>query len=87
MSFYTGQKVICINDIGNIHLKKGMTYTITGFERVDNLPDGEGIFLAETKHYTDCPFLQYRFRPLNERKTNISFAHDILRKASKKAKV
>jgi hypothetical protein len=34
----------------------------------------------------ECGFFARRFRPVVERKTDISFAHEILRKASKPAR-
>lgn len=73
MEFHVNQQVECVDASGNHHLKQGCVYTITGFEPVDELPDGDGVFLAEARHDTGVPFLLKRFRPMTDRKSEVSF--------------
>lgn len=68
---------------------RGNVYTVRGFD-----PDfPESIYLCEIYNPNDLQwangfgegsFLPRRFRPIVERKTDISFAHEILKKASNK---
>lgn len=80
MSYYIGQRVICINDTPNdyepvIYPKKGRTYTIRAFN-----PPGRSIHLEEivnkprdySSGFHECYFYLWRFRPVHERKTDIS---------------
>jgi hypothetical protein len=74
----------------------GDIYTVRGIE-IDR-PSGDinpiGLLLGEIinapRYYrdhdepTECTFGAHRFRPLIERKTDISFAHEILRVASER---
>ncbi len=86
MAFRVGQKVVCVDDAPRGYksalVRKGGIYTIVGLPMA---PDGEpGVLLAEVDADAPYGFWQYRFRPLTERKTDISFAHEILRKATKR---
>jgi len=81
MAFYVGQKVVCV-DAHPDFLLKGVIYTIS---RVGLLTHGEtGVNLAEVDT-SACPhdvgFRATRFRPLVERKTDISIFTDMLRTA------
>ena len=71
MAFKIGQKVVCVDVLGNANIRVGAVYTIIGFE---NFPSGKlGLFLAEARHpgVFDCSFYAYRFRPLTERKADM----------------
>lgn len=98
MTFRVGQKVVCVRDdwvnrgkYGLLVPDKGNVYTIRGFQY-----HGEfiGLFFFEIKNeignWEGCivePSFGIRyFRPVDEKKTDISFAHEILRKATKKEK-
>jgi hypothetical protein len=78
MNFRIGQKVACINASNNNRLVLGAVYTITGIDtgKLRDMENGGralGLFLAEVQHgRTDIPFYAIRFRPLVERKTDIS---------------
>lgn len=87
MNFRVGQKVVCvdsrcsyIDSARACPLQKGAVYAIAGIWRG---PSG-------TQHLQvsgfEPHFHQRRFRPVVERKTDISFAHEILRKATKPAR-
>ena len=101
MAFHVGQKVICVAaPDGRTGWRDsrgapadgpavGEKYTIIGF---DNHPM-RGIYVAEYRRPdrtyldgTEIGFDQSRFRPIVERKTDISFAHEILRKAKAPAR-
>jgi hypothetical protein len=91
-----GDKVACVLDVeliedsaeSEILPQKGEIYTIRDIE-----PGEDGIFLRFVEivnvpgYYLDgfgeCSFHEEGFRPVEPRKTDISFAHDILRKATK----
>lgn len=100
MTFRAGQKVVCVADrrdggFGDeIYPTKGMVYTIRSFAPIY---DGSRprVWLCEI---TNAPRPYYegwhekgfgveRFRPIVERKTDISAFHEILRKASRKDRV
>jgi len=77
------------------HLTKGCVYTIREICEFPYAPDkiaGLGVRLEEVVRpqdrinpdWSDYPFRMSRFRPAVERKTDISFAHEILRKATKR---
>lgn len=74
MTFRVGQKVVCVDASGQeVFIEKGAIYTIISIS-----PCGVYIRVADGGgHY------KHRFRPIVERKTDISFAHEILRKATK----
>lgn len=96
MSFRIGQKVICIDDRGDkdgrseIFPVKGSVYTIRAFH-----PEGDSILLEEIvnepreywQRFGELYFMLRRFRPLIERKTDIGFAHEILKKTTRKRSV
>lgn len=77
--FRVGQKVVCVDASGaaSPFIIKGGIYTIAGFDarRASN-SDRPGLFLAEVdstdrgRYYGS--FLANRFRPVVERKTDIS---------------
>ena len=72
MTFHVGQKVVCV-DVGepNEHLRVGAVYTVAGGG--GNWLREPSIFLVETKHpLSGLPFWSRRFRPIVERKTDIS---------------
>lgn len=97
MTFRVGQKVVCVDAkipllaqflraVFNLDwpLVEGEVYTV---KRLTVLFDEPAIELAEVKNaeLLDGLFRQARFRPIVERETDISFAHEILRKNTKKA--
>lgn len=93
MTFYIGQKVVCIDDSSNTfilklhlrcwhHLKIGEVYTISGFD-----PEGvDAVYLIEIPELVisgwDFPvgWGVERFRPLVEKKTDISVFQQMLQK-------
>ncbi|TAL43816.1 MAG: hypothetical protein EPN91_05525 [Salinibacterium sp.] len=84
--FYVGQKVVCVDAEGAPMLRLREIYTVSG---VDNYPDywrGKwiefGIWLVEAQPVSEFRSFAYkRFRPLVERKTDISMFTAILDKA------
>lgn len=91
MTFRVGQEVECINDAWNAndssnHPKRGGRYVI-----VEILKPNQ--FCAEPCDHLDLKGFLYghyassHFRPIVKRQTDISFAHDILRKTSRKDQV
>jgi hypothetical protein len=90
MTFRIGQKVVCIDaqcaagfDWYGFPPTEGAVYTVAGFGR-NPVYGHEVIKIAELGH--PWGYKPRRFRPVVERKTDISFAHEILRKASKPAR-
>lgn len=97
--FHVGQNVVCVNaentrrdDVAE--LVNGQIYTVAWCGHYTNL-FGEtmlSVRLEEVDRTSgassiddpDHPFRATRFRPIQERKTDISFAHEILRKATKR---
>jgi hypothetical protein len=88
MSFYIGQKVVCVDDkptrFGRL-LTKGATYTIRTFlPRIEYFEVDDGVHLVEIHlplhelWQTECGFFASRFRPLDERKTDIAVFTKIL---------
>jgi hypothetical protein len=79
--FQVGQKVVCVDDkprILPIHeIKKGEIYTISWFNPV--FPDA--VFIKEGLPYS---FWADRFRPIVERKTDISIFKKLLNPANHK---
>lgn len=91
--FYVGQKVVCVDaacafsDWTREWLIKGQTYTIAGLApspKGRNYPGS--LYTVRLTEAPDKPngFAEARFRPIQERKTDIGFAHEILRKATKR---
>ena len=88
-NFHVGQKVVCIDDDG-LHLRpdedgpcKGQVYTIRGFnEQVGGLLLIEVINFPQLyrEGYGELSFRPSRFRPVVERKTDISLFKAILDK-------
>jgi hypothetical protein len=80
MTFRVGQKVVCVDDspptIGRALLvKKGAIYTVAdSFEWLGQ----EGLLFDEIDPKDGVGWHAWRFRPVVERKTDISFAHEIL---------
>ena len=86
MIFRVGQKVVCVdaaetNNWNIPELMEGGIYTISW-------TDGPDVLLVEptfrSRFGLNTPFRADRFRPIVERKTDIGFAHEILRKATRK---
>lgn len=100
MSFFVGQKVVCVDDslrarwrrndwferfrswnILDHNLNRGDVYTVTHVDIVQT--DGgafEVLLVAEAKHF-EFPWLgfpSFQFRPLIERKTDISIFTELL---------
>lgn len=91
--FYVGQKVVCVDDGPSIKtldwewpVRKNEIYTIaaTGLLHPDDPKGRPCVLLIEVERTKDEPLLAIRFRPLVERRTDIGFAHEILRKATKR---
>jgi hypothetical protein len=86
MTFRIGQKVVCVDASDGVvgasmfsdRLVKGNIYTIRGFNSPDYLNDTLGLLLEEiigeisTSWDEEYGFRQNRFRPIVERKTDIS---------------
>ena len=81
MAFHVSQKVVCVDDslpANSWHqahmIGKGRIYVVMALAGPDCIDiDGSG-----------RAWQNWRFRPLVGRKTDISFAHEILRKVTKK---
>jgi hypothetical protein len=98
--FRVGMKVVCVDAnprgrwVRGEELRENGVYTITAMH-VDD--DADLILhLAEVKRSATAKrqwrdarlgYGAFRFRPIQERKTDISFAHEILRKVTKKKPV
>jgi hypothetical protein len=86
-----GQKVICVGPemiwrsvcpTLEVLPVRGQVYTVTGFEEVDGLPaihlrEIEG-FSCECGGFSNAPWLISAFRPVDERKTDISAFTELL---------
>jgi len=98
MAFRIGQKVVCVNDTwrdtlidcpGGVPVKGGV-YTVRGF--CEHYPEITSIYLEEIvnppfKYLVGAyepSFLAWRFRPVVERKTNISVFKEILNRTPTK---
>lgn len=83
MAFRVGQKVVCvaepISDPRCVHpiFQKGSVYTVSLIEEYE----GEAFITVAELHPT-VTGQACGFRPIVERKTDISFAHEILRSVS-----
>ena len=90
--FRVGQKVVCVNSekrpgfgkfSGDVP-QKGTIYTVSAY--VENGTYGDpSVWLVEIKNHNgygrgDIGYWAERFRPLVSTKTDISFAHEIVRK-------
>lgn len=89
MTFHVGQKVVCVDDearYGDLYpLKAGVTYTVRSIGpfchplfRITEVC----VCVEEITRQDDFPYLARRFRPLVERKTDISIFHRILQQNS-----
>lgn len=86
--FYVGQKVVCVDaspgrETGEVHLTKGKIYLIEGFDARRNDDDKPGLLLAGVPHTIfDGPIPvgwdPNRFRPITEKKTDISIFTEML---------
>jgi len=76
--FRVGMKVACIDNPSRI-LKKNDVYTV---QQIFSLDGKTGLCFVESNY--PKPFDAAYFRPAVERPTSISFAHEILRKATKR---
>lgn len=93
-NFVVGQRVCCVDDSRHPHCSampvQGRAYTIRALPRTSR--GMVGIYLEEITNpiypYADGDFepafRSNRFRPLVTKQTDISFAHEILRKTSRK---
>lgn len=92
MNFRVGQKVVCVDDsigcwVKHKTLEAGRVYTIRGFDVVD-VVGHPGVFLEEVinENYPPCTrwsdieisYRPERFRPVIERKTDISIFTEML---------
>ncbi len=101
MMFHRGQKVVCIDESGWNDRRglwnypvKGSVYTVRELTvwwdgmpgiRVEEITNEVGWSSCGRMH-CEPMFAAHRFRPLVARKTDIGFAHEILRKADRRAK-
>jgi hypothetical protein len=80
MAFRVGQTVVCVDaeprDGAVLGLTKGLVYTISDFGGCKN--GSWGVFLAECDHDRGWAFYPDRFRPVVERKTDISALRALL---------
>ena len=90
--FRVGQKVVCVDASyygpNSSRLREGTIYTIAHIGAEEDCEGEYGVLLVELKTlqaqgWRDG-FRASRFRPIQERKTDIGFAHEILRKVSRK---
>lgn len=89
MAFRLGQKVVCVDDTGNMALHpgmigptKGVVYTIRAFQSyrhcvgfyLEEIRNPEGLYQREDggAQVVEQFFDSWRFRPVHERKTDIS---------------
>lgn len=93
MTFRVGQKVICVDDeqprIRIRPVVRGGVYTIRDIGEEPLYPGQYWVLLEEIRNTArdalgELAYRTSRFRPIVERNTDISFAHEILKKASKK---
>jgi hypothetical protein len=89
--FHIGQKVVCVNDTGVIiskYIKKGNIYTVSFIGEYDAPYQGVYVALVEvitSTSYTQGDFYHWRFRPLQETKTDISIFNKMLTPAPKES--
>lgn len=89
MSFHVGQKVVCVDAEMAPMLRHGAIYTIRGIDTQECYAGRIGLHLEEVTPNDDgddwwVAFRSSRFRPIQERKTDIGFAHEILKKVTRK---
>lgn len=81
MAFRVGQKVVCVDDaeptfhgVWAHYQVKGQIYTVTAVGLVNNLDRKKlpCILVAELNRNELSPLWEHRFRPIVERKTDIS---------------
>lgn len=87
MTFHVGQPVRCVDDsewekVGTI--KKGATYTV---KSVAVLHNTISLHLNEVVSVCGVPYYGWRFRPLIERKTDISCFTALLNPSRQKERV
>jgi hypothetical protein len=86
MTFRVGQKVVCVDASGSARrvMKEGDIFTVVGPGLHHDCVE------LDCKPINDrpgaCGWMKSRFRPVVERKTDISIFTEILRKASKPAR-
>lgn len=81
MTFRVGQKVVCVRADSSGRLVEKKIYTISGF----GVYVDEVLFdVAEVKTSVPHAWCRTRFRPIVERKTDISVFTEILRKVEQK---
>lgn len=94
--FWIGQKVVCLKNLGRNNpawwapIDKDAILTVRGIflcpsENVTALAFHEVSNRIHPVHQIEMSYEARWFRPLVERKTDIRFAHEILRKATKPA--
>lgn len=94
MTFRIGQKVVCVDASvhgpDSIRLCKGAIYTVGDIDPARDRFDEIGLIVCEIEmkrhNGWSASFRASRFRPVVERKTDISIFTEILRKASKPAR-
>lgn len=83
-NFRVGQKVVCVDASGSPNLKGGSVYTVSaldlspGISLFDGAVAQVGVLLIEAKPTFAKSFDARRFRPVVERKTDISIFKDML---------
>lgn len=103
MTFRVGQKVVCVDDrptdaAGGKELERGKIYTVRwcgvwgwpGVYKDEVCVRIEEVLRGADEWNPSCvdmPFGCHRFRPIVERKSDIGFAHEILRKVTRKDRV
>ncbi len=82
MNFHVGQKVVCVRGSRNGRVKKGQIYTVSGHCYDLHWGPSPGLLLCEAKGADDDEFCRCfipgRFRPIVERKTDISVLERLL---------
>ncbi len=96
MSFHVGQKVVCVKPGYNPETWAGINNCVVGavytVRAVIDDEWGAALLVEEIvnpiwRGLTECGFYRDRFRPIQERKIDIGFAHEILRKVTRKNRV
>jgi hypothetical protein len=77
MTFRVGQKVVCVDAGSWRHLKNGTVYTVLATWAID---DGDPGFLTVDSQRGGGQYRRRRFRPIVERKTDISIFTEMLTK-------
>lgn len=78
MAFHVGQKVVCVDDVHvtfktkHPALEKGRVYEIASFGKTTR--GWPGVHLVDVINpFDDVAFYYWRFRPLTDRKSSVSF--------------